>query len=289
MVQVAATPSYDETWADPALVALLSAGTFTWTAADPWTATLAYPTGSNVLAGAGPYGGTIYTAIVDNGIGTPGPLDPGQTGWKLNEQATADNLVVIIATTSATWLLDTLTQGRLHGDECWLERYQVNVCDIRLRRGPVASITSVVRTDACTPIGTPGGVAINWCWKSSQTINVCNDCTFSEFLCGCNANVVEIVYGIGSNLPPGTKAITGWLATEYGKAAQGKACALPERITNVTRQGVSWTLLDPQDFLDKKLTGMARVDNWLNAVRLTLGGTYIDPLTSNRLFSVPCP
>jgi hypothetical protein len=34
---------------------------------------------------------------------------------------------------------------------------------------------------------------------------------------------------------------------------------------------------------------MARVDNWLNAVRLTLGGTYIDPLTSNRLRSVRCP
>ena len=76
-----------------------------------------------------------------------------------------------------------------------------------------------------------------------------------------------------------------WLAVEYGKAAQGNPCALPERITSVTRQGVSWTVLDPQDFLDKGYTGMSRVDHWLAAVKPTIGGQLIDPLTSNRLFT----
>ena len=53
----------------------------------------------------------------------------------------------------------------------------------------------------------------------------------------------------------------------------------------MSRQGVSWTVLDPQDFLDKGYTGMSRVDHWLAAVKTTIGGQLIDPLTSNRLFS----
>ena len=98
-------------------------------------------------------------------------------------------------------------------------------------------------------------------------------------------NVVRVLYTIGSNLPPGTEAVCAWLALEYGKAASGQPCALPERINSITRQGVSWTVLDPQDFLDKGFTGMARVDHWLAPVKLTVGGQFIDPLTSNRLFS----
>jgi hypothetical protein len=102
---------------------------------------------------------------------------------------------------------------------------------------------------------------------------------------------VRVSYTIASNLPPGTEAVTAWLATEYGKAAAGAACSLPERITSITRQGVSWTLLDPQDFYDKGFSGMGRVDNWLAPVKRTLGGTLIDPLTSHRLHAqrVDCP
>ena len=103
--------------------------------------------------------------------------------------------------------------------------------------------------------------------------------------CGC-ADTVRVTYQIASNLPAGTEALIVWLAAEYGKAAAGQACALPERITNVTRQGVSWTIMDPQDFLEAGRTGMSRVDNWLMPVKMSLGGQLIDPLTSTRLFSV---
>jgi hypothetical protein len=165
----------------------------------------------------------------------------------------------------------------------------VHTCTIRLRRTPVTDIKSVIRIRRC---GVESGDVPDWCWKSSQEISVCcGGCGFTQFACGCDDNVVRIVYEIGSNLPPGTESLTAWLATEFGKAASGQACALPERITNITRQGVSWTVLDPQDFLDKGFTGMSRIDAWLAPVKMTLGGTLIDPLTSHRLFStkVDCP
>lgn len=43
------------------------------------------------------------------------------------------------------------------------------------------------------------------------------------------------------------------------------ACALPERITSVSRQGVSYTILDPQDFIAQGKTGINAVDSFIAA------------------------
>lgn len=42
-------------------------------------------------------------------------------------------------------------------------------------------------------------------------------------------------------------------------------CALPERITSVSRQGVSYTILDPQDFISQGKTGIYAVDSFIAA------------------------
>lgn len=47
--------------------------------------------------------------------------------------------------------------------------------------------------------------------------------------------------------------------------AGSEDCKLPQRVTNIARQGISMTILDPQDFLEKGLTGVAEVDSVLNA------------------------
>jgi hypothetical protein len=57
------------------------------------------------------------------------------------------------------------------------------------------------------------------------------------------------------------------LALEFGRALAGDAkCRLPKRTTNVTRQGVSMTLIDPQTFLKDGKTGLTDVDLWLASV-----------------------
>jgi hypothetical protein len=66
--------------------------------------------------------------------------------------------------------------------------------------------------------------------------------------------------------PPtaGVKAVQS-MACELAKACVGGPCSLPRRVTNITRQGTSLTLLDPMDFIDKGRTGITEVDLFLVA------------------------
>lgn len=71
---------------------------------------------------------------------------------------------------------------------------------------------------------------------------------------------VTYVYGIDV-LPAYLQIAIDKLAKEMRAADDDDAsCSLPQRVTNVTRQGVSWTLLDPQDFLEDGRTGVYEVD-----------------------------
>lgn len=45
-------------------------------------------------------------------------------------------------------------------------------------------------------------------------------------------------------------------ATELDAAAAGGDCKLPSRVTSITREGISWTVLDPQQFLEGGKLGM---------------------------------
>lgn len=59
------------------------------------------------------------------------------------------------------------------------------------------------------------------------------------------------------------------LACEFiAKWTSGK-CRLPERVQTITRQSVTWTVLDPQQFLKEGRTGLYFVDLWLRAVNPT--------------------
>jgi len=50
----------------------------------------------------------------------------------------------------------------------------------------------------------------------------------------------------------------GLLALEYAKACAGQTCALPDGVTSVTRQGVSWEIAT--SIFDEGLTGIREVD-----------------------------
>lgn len=55
-------------------------------------------------------------------------------------------------------------------------------------------------------------------------------------------------------------------ACELVKACLDRPCALPSRVTTLTRQGVSMTLVDPMEFLDEGRTGVYQFDVWLGQV-----------------------
>jgi hypothetical protein len=80
----------------------------------------------------------------------------------------------------------------------------------------------------------------------------------------CN---VEITYTYGAPVPAAGKMAARTLAIEFAKLWAGDDdCALPQRVTSISRQGVSYTLLDSQDFIDDLRTGVYAVDLFLKSV-----------------------
>ena len=63
-------------------------------------------------------------------------------------------------------------------------------------------------------------------------------------------------------------------------------CDLPERVTSITREGVTMALIDPQEFIQEGRTGLYTVDLWLNAVnpnRLLKRATVWSPDMKGRV------
>lgn len=77
---------------------------------------------------------------------------------------------------------------------------------------------------------------------------------------------VEVTYTYGTPPPTAGRRAARLLANELSKGWSGEDCMLPDRVTSVTRQGVSITVLDKQDFLEKTRTGIYEVDLFLRAV-----------------------
>jgi hypothetical protein len=93
-------------------------------------------------------------------------------------------------------------------------------------------------------------------WPTCQKLScpIGDPCTF------------EVQFTWGQDPPQIGKSAAGKLSTELYKADQpGLACTLPQRITSITRQGVSIAILDPQTFLDKGLTGNYQIDIFIKA------------------------
>lgn len=76
---------------------------------------------------------------------------------------------------------------------------------------------------------------------------------------------LEIVYSFGK--APTALAVDAAreLACEFAKAKAGGACRLPSRTINVSRQGLSFSMPDLMEFLDKGRTGIYFVDLFLSA------------------------
>ena len=80
----------------------------------------------------------------------------------------------------------------------------------------------------------------------------------------CN---IEITYSYGSVVPVAGKMAARTLAIEFAKLWAGDDdCVLPQRVTSIARQGVSYTLLDSQDFIAELRTGVYAIDLFLKSV-----------------------
>lgn len=77
----------------------------------------------------------------------------------------------------------------------------------------------------------------------------------------CNT---EVTYSYGTQVPAVGKMAARTLAIEFIKLwTNDDDCALPQRVTSVTRQGVSYTILDNQEFIEELRTGLYVIDLFL--------------------------
>jgi len=76
---------------------------------------------------------------------------------------------------------------------------------------------------------------------------------------------IDVSYSYGMAPPKIGKYAALAMATQFYYLWSGREdqCELPTRVTSVNRQGVSWVLLDQQDFLDELRTGIYPVDMFL--------------------------
>jgi hypothetical protein len=83
-------------------------------------------------------------------------------------------------------------------------------------------------------------------------------------------NEMVITYTHGTPPPSAGRRAAIRLANELILWDKGSAnCALPERIQSVQRQGVSYTVMDPQEFISNGKVGIYEIDLFLAAVNPT--------------------
>lgn len=80
-------------------------------------------------------------------------------------------------------------------------------------------------------------------------------------------NELTVTYTYGTMPPAAGKRAAIRLANELILFEMGSnLCALPERISSVNRQGVSYTVMDPQEFISNGKVGIYEIDLFLAAV-----------------------
>lgn len=74
----------------------------------------------------------------------------------------------------------------------------------------------------------------------------------------------QVTYEVGRALPPALAIATGLLACEYGKQLTGGKCALPAKMTRLSRQGVEIEVAPPEPA--DGLTGIKLVDDVITSL-----------------------
>lgn len=94
-------------------------------------------------------------------------------------------------------------------------------------------------------------------WPQCQDLNVDYD----------QMGAFAVEYWRGTPVPPGGVLAVSKLACELYKACvKDSSCALPARVQEVNREGISYTMIDPMTLIGEGRTGLTEVDMWIAAV-----------------------
>lgn len=213
--------------------------------------------------------------------------------WVVPEELeeTADSPYAYEACKAASFVLWAFSGRKYHGTRTVTERYElpcrsglgtgINVYPILNGSGGVEN-RYIGRLDSCGCAGTIGGrhtrlrlrgtpvravtqVSKNGTVLDPESYKIVNG-SLLQLNGSQDVDGLEITYTYGVPVPIAGQRAARALARELAKGWAGDAeCALPDRVTNVSRQGISFTVMDPQDFLDDGRTGVYEVDLFLRA------------------------
>lgn len=183
----------------------------------------------------------------------------------------------IQAIDAASWLLYKLTAEKYPGRTRVIEHYSDNTSNIAIT--PPALINGQIYNTFTgssrklylrqTPVMKIYSVSINNEILEPTSYQLRNN----TYLVQTNLNnwnlspTSEIVidYEYGLNPPMAGKQAAIILANEFINAhVYPSQCKLPERVTSVSRQGVSFSVLDPQNFLSEGKVGIYTVDLFIS-------------------------
>lgn len=162
--------------------------------------------------------------------------------------------------TSAPWRGDWITHSSWGECPCWMTSGSVvdHIAQprrVKLPRSPVQAITSVTVEGVLLD---PTAYRLNHAGVLERT---------DGGLWQVCAGETVIVYTYGEAPPAGGRDAAVTLGVEFARDFHGIAgCRLPSNVTSLTRQEVTTTYADPNDFLEKGLTGLRSVDLWVKAI-----------------------
>lgn len=160
--------------------------------------------------------------------------------------------------------------------------------------GPVHSVTSVRVNGASLPVSGDSGFnyfVLDQQWLVRTDTEECWPSCSDQNLGPGDPNAFEVTFLRGREVPAVLATAAGTYACEYAKACVGGPCRLPSRVTSISRQGVSISMVDIQEVLKNGLTGVWEVDQvimMLNPAGLKgITGFYSPDLPEGRQITWP--
>jgi len=205
----------------------------------------------------------------------------------LADEQSIEPEVAAQAILEATAAIKILTGQQFSGPQCWLEDYIVSngQSRLRLKRDIDVLYYAKIIDEACAE-DVPAEIETDLdgaCVIGDRLIkfaspgarHMFDPMYASDAVCAPAGGTLRVMYRTKNNVPLGADRVVARLSHEYVLACNGDArCRLPERLTSVTRQGVSWSVLGPDEFLKLGLIGIGQIDHWLNVVMTTARGLY---------------
>lgn len=180
-----------------------------------------------------------------------------------------DDYAVETALATAEAVLNGLTGGRIHPPGTATEDFRATPFIHRLSVGkrPLTGVLAAEVLDVSTPVDTTSFVV-----RGNNVYFGANQPQLTSRTTACQglaSLTVRLTYTFGSTISASARQALLDFARQLYLAvtpdAEGE-CELPSRVTSVSREGLSYTIIDPQTYLEKGQIGLPRVDLWINSV-----------------------